>query len=917
VGKISRENVKFCHLTILFFALALLAVDAIGATYYVDANGTGSVSPYADWSTAAANIQDAANLAANGDTILVTNGVYQSGGASFNGSNRVYVAQGVFVQSMNGPAVTTIVGYQVPGTTNGNNALRCVYLSANSTFSGFTLTNGATQSVEGEGGGVYMQSNTLVTNCVIVGNVAENDGGACVAKQGGNVVNCIIRNNLAPFGSAVSGCIVNDSLITGNGTTNLNSAVYGGTLSDCTIAGNYSSGLGAAQGCRLANCIIYSNICGISADCYQCLLTNCCTPIGNGNGTEPNSSISNAPAFVDAVHGNYHLQIGSPCIDAGTNALATTATDLDGNPRIVNGTVDMGCYESESTNVVHFVSLSSTNPVAPYTNWPTAATNIQDAVGAAQTGEIVVVNSGIYSNGVVVISGTETNVVALTNGITLLGLYGPKSTIIAGQTQTRCVYVGSNSVLSGFTLTNGHARTAGDPINERSGGGIWCQPGALVFNCLVISNSTIFSGTYNGGLGGGVYGGTISNCTLALNSAGSGGGAGAATLWNCILTNNIANGGGGAGASLLYGCFLSNNVAAYNGNIGLGGALSNCVAYSCTMINSSNSTFASSGGGTYRGTNFNCSIIGNTAGSGGGTYLSTNYSCVILSNNATMYGAGAYQGTLYNCLLAYNIASNSISFYGEGGGTYQSTLYDCTVVTNSGTGGGGGIYSGTAYNSILFFNTVTGAVQNAANAAQIFYSCIAPTVPQTYDGFDITNDPMFVNAAAGDFHLQYNSPCINAGANAWVFTTNDLDGNPRITGYAVDMGAYEKTPASIIPNWWLFKYGLTNDGSADNVDLDGTGVVNWQKWKAGLNPTNAASVLAMSPPPPLNNASGITVTWQSVTDIVYYVQQSTNLSALPAFYPIQSNLMGQAGTTSFTDTSATNAGPYFYRIGVQ
>jgi hypothetical protein len=46
----------------------------------------------------------------------------------------------------------------------------------------------------------------------------------------------------------------------------------------------------------------------------------------------------------------------------------------------------------------------------------------------------------------------------------------------------------------------------------------------------------------------------------------------------------------------------------------------------------------------------------------------------------------------------------------------------------------------------------------------------------------------------------------------------------------------------------------------------------------------------------------------------FSLQRSTNLLS---FTSIRSNLVGQASTTTFTDASATNAGPYFYRTGVQ
>jgi hypothetical protein len=134
----------------------------------------------------------------------------------------------------------------------------------------------------------------------------------------------------------------------------------------------------------------------------------------------------------------------------------------------------------------------------------------------------------------------------------------------------------------------------------------------------------------------------------------------------------------------------------------------------------------------------------------------------------------------------------------------------------------------------------------------------------------------------------------------------------------VDIGAYEyQTPVSKISYAWLQQYGLPITANIDASDLDGTGFSVYQDWIAGLNPTNALSVLAMLPPVPTNSPAGVVVSWQSVSNRTYYLQSSTNLTMPSAFSTIQSNIPGQAGTTSFTDTSATNGGPYFYRVGVQ
>ena len=114
----------------------MLAFNTPAAVLYVDGNNTNSTPPYADWSTAATNIQTAVDAATNGDLILVTNGVYRTGGKIVYGSlsNRVAVTRPMTIQSVNGAAVTTILGYQSPGTTNGDRAVRGVYLADGAVF---------------------------------------------------------------------------------------------------------------------------------------------------------------------------------------------------------------------------------------------------------------------------------------------------------------------------------------------------------------------------------------------------------------------------------------------------------------------------------------------------------------------------------------------------------------------------------------------------------------------------------------------------------------------------------------------------------------------------------------------------------------------------------------------------------------
>jgi hypothetical protein len=594
------------------------------------------------------------------------------------------------------------------------------------------------------------------------------------------------------------------------------------------------------------------------------------------------NNFTNPPLFANLYAGDFHLNAASSCINAGNNSFITNSTDLDGNPRIVGGTVDLGAYEFQSP--IRFVSVSNTAPVSPFTNWLTAATNIQDAIDVANAGDFIVVSNGTYNTGGRAVYGIATNRVTVDKAVTIQSVNGSAATIIAGLPDTggypssgiRCVYLTNGAALIGFTLTNGATRSYGtDTLKEQSGAAVWCESTNAIISSCVLMHS------YANYWGGGAYQGTLNNCTIAGNTAFiSGGGTYSANLNDCVVSGNkLIQGSGGGGASF--------------------GTLNNCLI-------TSNSVSAC-GGGAYYATLNGCSLSNNSALYGGGACFGLVNNCLVSSNRA-YGGGGVCSNTLVNCLLKNNFAT-------WGGGAFDGTLLNCTIISNTASGTGGGVNGGSLANCIIYYNS-SPKIPDFPNDARSALNFCDSMLLATNGVGNITNEPAFVNLAGGDFHLQSNSPCINSGNNSYVTTTADLAGNPRIAGGTVDIGAYEyQTPTSVISYAWLQQYGLTNNGTADYTDSDGDHMNNWQEWKAGTIPTNAASVLQLSSPS--NSVSGTTITWQSVSGVTYYLQRSTNLSAQPVFTTIQSNIVGQTGTTSYLDTTAAGHDLSIYRVGVQ
>jgi formylglycine-generating enzyme required for sulfatase activity len=115
-----------------------------------------------------------------------------------------------------------------------------------------------------------------------------------------------------------------------------------------------------------------------------------------------------------------------------------------------------------------------------------------------------------------------------------------------------------------------------------------------------------------------------------------------------------------------------------------------------------------------------------------------------------------------------------IGEYGRGGGASGCTLYNCTLTGNSAGWEGGGVAWSTLTNCIVYFNTATNGANYSSEYSTLNY-CSTTPLPTNGVG-NITNEPAFLNVAAGDYHLAFRSPCIDAGTNLNAILATDLDG---------------------------------------------------------------------------------------------------------------------------------------------
>lgn len=150
-----------------------------------------------------------------------------------------------------------------------------------------------------------------------------------------------------------------------------------------------------------------------------------------------------------------------------------------------------------------------------------------------------------------------------------------------------------------------------------------------------------------------------------------------------------------------------------------------------------------------------------------------------------------------------------------------------------------------------------------------------------------------------------------ASVNTNVWSFEYVDTNSDGTNDTLRATAYGET-ANGTPYGWLLGYGL--DAADDGVDVDGDGLLTWQEYVAGTNPTNSASVLAITSGESIGG-SNFVVTWQSVAGKSYNVM--TNLDLVFGTPGVAaSGIVGQPVETSYT-SSVPAASSAFFKIGVE
>ena len=638
----------------------------------------------------------------------------------------------------------------------------------------------------GRGGGiadawgttVNGSSGVRVTRCVVRRNRARDDGGGVYfhSSRSPSIHKSIVEDNFAEGnggGLYGSGAAMNNCLVRSNACAGSGGGSWAGALTNCTLVLNKANRGGGTYLSDVRNCIVYYNMANTSSNCSGGSASySCMTPL------EPGAGNFSAPPGLAGFR-NWRLVPGSPCIDAGSFSFAEDDFDLEGDPRIWGGGIDMGCDEFYSPGLggllaVEVIGSADRAVVGAPVSFKcdvdgrpeSYVWNFSDGHAASNT---PYVDRSFDAPGIHTATVTASNVDDVASASVSIEIFPGYTNYVSpagGHVPPFTNQVDAATNIQDAIAANipgGVVRVADGTYAE--GGVAW--PAGLTNRIAITNVMDVVS--VNGPdltaiVGQGPCGDDAIRCAYVASGA---------RLIGFTLTNghtraagdaDLDQSGGGAWCEpggILDNCVIRNNVAAQ-----LGGGIKNGLAQGSTLC-------------------------ANSAQDGGGAYDADLSRCVLSNNVAAGKGGGAHGGTLANAWVVGNLAE-------YGGGVALASLAHATVVNNHAAQSGGGVYRGMVSNSILYFNTAGVSWSNYFNSICRF-SCTTPD-PQSIG--NVTADPRFVDAANGVFRLLRDSPAVDSAVASELAV--DLLGVPRPLPVlqegvpAPDMGAYEYTAAHYV-----------------------------------------------------------------------------------------------------------------------